>query len=317
MVNVFASLFLISILGFSIGLFSPSTISKILRRQLSRKQATAIFGGLAVFFFIMVGVFAPPTVPKQEAAVKDAQTAPSVLPVESTTTSSISEAHSNEVPAEALSPSFLVTHVVDGDTFDVNMNGKTERIRMIGVDTPETVDPRKPVQCFGKEASDKMKSLITNQKVILEADPSQGERDKYDRLLRYAFLSDGRNIGLYLIQEGYAHEYTYNTPYKYKQVFKDAENSAREFKKGLWADNACSDATDSPTVQSEPLMPSSVSSSSSSSKPSSATSDGPAVKKSKSNICHLKGTTYYFQTKEYTAYDTIQACLDSGGRMPK
>lgn len=135
---------------------------------------------------------------------------------------------------------YQVVKVVDGDTFDINIEGQTERVRLIGIDTPETVDPRKSVQCFGKEASNKAKEILTNQFVVLEADLSQGDRDKYNRLLRYAFLPDGTNFGLYMISEGYAHEYTYKFPYKYQSEFKAAEISARENNKGLWSPNTCS-----------------------------------------------------------------------------
>jgi micrococcal nuclease len=129
---------------------------------------------------------------------------------------------------------YEVTKVVDGDTIKVNIDGNIETIRLIGVDTPETVDPRKPVQCFGMEASNKTKEILTGRKVRLEADPSQGERDKYGRLLRYVFLPSGIDFNLQLIQEGYAHEYTYKVPYKYQREFKAAEKNAIENNIGLW-----------------------------------------------------------------------------------
>ncbi len=139
--------------------------------------------------------------------------------------------------------------VVDGDTIDVEINGKTERIRIIGIDTPEVVDPRKPVECFGKEASDFAKEVMGNNKtVLLEADPTQGERDKYSRLLRYVWVADGReDFGKAMIEYGYAHEYTYNTPYKYRDIYKQAQRTAEENKEGLWADDACPVATPTPT----------------------------------------------------------------------
>ena len=96
------------------------------------------------------------------------------------------------------------------------------------------------MQCYGKEASDKAKEVLTDKSVSLEADPTQGERDKYNRLLRFVFLEDGTNFNKLMINEGYAHEYTYQSnPYKYQEDFKNAETAAREGKKGLWADNVC------------------------------------------------------------------------------
>ncbi|MBI5400777.1 MAG: thermonuclease family protein [Candidatus Yonathbacteria bacterium] len=133
----------------------------------------------------------------------------------------------------------LVTRIVDGDTIVVGINGMQEKIRLIGVDTPETVDPRKPVQCFGKEASAFSKSLLLNMRVRLERDASQGDRDKYGRLLRYVFLEDGTLVNQKIILEGYGHEYTYRIPYQYQTEFKNAERSARESQKGLWAREEC------------------------------------------------------------------------------
>ena len=132
----------------------------------------------------------------------------------------------------------VITRVVDGDTVVAMVSGISEKIRLIGVDTPETVDPRKPVQCFGMEASAFTKSLLLNATIRLEADPSQGDRDKYGRLLRYVFLGN-TNISEEIIAKGYGHEYTYDIPYKYQAEFKNAEQMAREAKKGLWANGVC------------------------------------------------------------------------------
>ncbi|MGB2580092.1 MAG: thermonuclease family protein [Minisyncoccia bacterium] len=132
-----------------------------------------------------------------------------------------------------------VTRVVDGDTIVVDVNGVSEKVRLIGVDTPETVDPRKLVQCFGKEASAFTKSLLLNAPIRLEADSSQYDHDKYGRLLRYVFLEDGTLINEKIIFLGYGHEYTYRIPYKYQAEFKDAERVAREAQKGLWAPEVC------------------------------------------------------------------------------
>ena len=134
---------------------------------------------------------------------------------------------------------YSVVKVVDGDTIDVVIDGTTERLRLIGINTPETVDPRKTVQCFGKEASGKAKSLLTGAKVSLEQDSSQGERDTYGRLLVYVFLEDGTHFNQYMIAEGYAHEYTYRIPYKYQAEFKAAQASARANEKGLWSSSTC------------------------------------------------------------------------------
>lgn len=131
---------------------------------------------------------------------------------------------------------FQVVKVVDGDTIDVLMNNKIERIRFIGMDAPETVDPAKPVECFGLEATNKAKELLENKKVKLENDPTQGERDKYNRLLRYVFLEDGTNISKKMIEDGFAREYTHlDNSYQYQIDFKSAANKAKSNHLGLWS----------------------------------------------------------------------------------
>lgn len=143
-------------------------------------------------------------------------------------------------PAQNPQPDFYpVVRAVDGDTIVVHINGVDEKIRLIGVDTPESVDPRKPVQCFGKEASQFTASLLDHKNVRLEIDTAQGERDKYQRLLRYVFLEDGTLLNKKIIADGYGHEYTYKIPYQHQQEFKAAQNEARIQKRGLWADGAC------------------------------------------------------------------------------
>ena len=132
-----------------------------------------------------------------------------------------------------------VTRVVDGDTIDVQLPGGEERVRFIGINTPESVDPRRPVECFGLEASANAKALLAGQTVLLEADPSQGDRDRSDRLLRYVWLEDGRMANLEQIAQGFAAEYTFDTPYKYRESFRDAQREARDTQRGLWAPDTC------------------------------------------------------------------------------
>jgi micrococcal nuclease len=130
--------------------------------------------------------------------------------------------------------------VVDGDTVDVRVGGRVERVRLIGLDTPESVDRRRPVECFGREASARAKELLlAGPQVLLEADPSQGDRDRYGRLLRYIILPDGRNFAEVMIGEGYGFEFTYRLPYRYQERFKAAQRDAREQERGLWAPGAC------------------------------------------------------------------------------
>jgi len=132
-----------------------------------------------------------------------------------------------------------VTKVIDGDTIEVLQNGKKEKVRIIGINAPESVDPRRGVECFGREASAFAKERLLNQSVRLEADPTQSERDRYGRLLRYVWIDGKLDFGKLAISEGFAYEYTYNIPYKYQVDYTKAEKEARETTRGLWADKAC------------------------------------------------------------------------------
>lgn len=142
---------------------------------------------------------------------------------------------------------YKVAKVHDGDTIDIMIGARKETVRLIGVDTPEVNDPRKVVQCFGKEASIKTQELLSEKEVYLEYDPVVGERDKYNRLLAYVYLPDKSNLNLVLIEQGYAHEYTYaSQPYKYRDEFKNAQVDAKENKRGLWASSTCDGDTKQP-----------------------------------------------------------------------
>lgn len=128
-----------------------------------------------------------------------------------------------------------VSKVIDGDTIKVLIEGKEETIRLIGIDSPEILDERKPVQCFGKEASNKAKEVLTGKTIILESDPTQRDRDEYGRLLRYVFLENGTNFDEFMLNEGYAREYTFKGNfYKYQSEFIQAQKKAKRENKGLW-----------------------------------------------------------------------------------
>lgn len=150
-------------------------------------------------------------------------------------------------PIPSVSPSvaavvgqqYRVTKVVDGDTITVQINGSAETIRLLGVNTPETVDPRKKVQCFGKEASDYTKISLAGKMVSLEADRTQGDRDRYGRLLRYVYTENGDLFNKTLISQGFAYEYTYDKPYAYQVDFKGAQKEAMTQARGLWSSSTC------------------------------------------------------------------------------
>lgn len=127
----------------------------------------------------------------------------------------------------------LVTKAIDGDTIEIEGG---QRVRYLGVDTPETKDPRKPVQCFGKEAARKNKELVEGKRVILEKDIT--DTDKYNRLLRFVYLplEDGTMLFVndYLIREGFAKVLTIPPDVKFAEQFLEAQRKAREGSLGLW-----------------------------------------------------------------------------------
>jgi micrococcal nuclease len=132
-----------------------------------------------------------------------------------------------------------VVRVVDGDTISVLLDGSETKVRLIGINAPESVDPRRPVQCFGKEAAAHMTELLSQHKVELLYDISQDRYDKYGRLLAYVYRDDGVFINEAMIHDGYAYEYTYKTPYEFQQEFKTTEREARSEANGLWSPLTC------------------------------------------------------------------------------
>lgn len=134
---------------------------------------------------------------------------------------------------------YEVLKVTDGDTLHVNVDGIDEKVRLIGINTPETVDPRTTVQCFGKEASERMKELAEGKVVRLEYDDSQSMRDAYGRLLAYVYLEDEQMLNRKMIADGYAYEYTYMKPYRYQKEFRELQTLARTSGRGLWNPESC------------------------------------------------------------------------------
>lgn len=128
---------------------------------------------------------------------------------------------------------YSIASFSDGDTIAVNMNGRVEKVRFVGVDTPETHKPGAPVQCYGPAASAYTQRLIGNQNVRLESDPKSTNRDRYDRLLRYVYLPDGTLVNEALIKNGYGFYYPY-FPFTKSAQFEAAQNEAIKARKGLW-----------------------------------------------------------------------------------
>ncbi|MDH7476388.1 MAG: thermonuclease family protein [Microgenomates group bacterium] len=131
----------------------------------------------------------------------------------------------------------MVIRVIDGDTIVLENN---QKLRYIGIDAPETVNPKKEIECFGKEASEKNRQLVEGKYVYLEKDVS--ETDKYGRLLRYVWLKDQDNatgealfVNDYLVSQGFAFAATFPPDVKYAKRFLEAEKEARNHRRGLWS----------------------------------------------------------------------------------
>lgn len=133
-------------------------------------------------------------------------------------------------------PNAEVVRVVDGDTIVVETGGIEEKIRLIGIDTPETVKPGSPVECYGKAASAKTAELLpVGTPVLLERDVEA--RDRYDRLLAYVYrASDAAFVNLELVEGGYALPSTYPPNVAHTEDFLAASREARAEGRGLWSE---------------------------------------------------------------------------------
>ncbi len=179
-----------------------------------------------------------------------------------------------------------VVGVLDGDTIKVSIAGVTERVRVIGIDTPELATR----DCYAQEAASMMQSLVQSRTVRLEPDPTQADRDAYGRLLRHVYSETDRSVALDLIRGGFGREYTYANPYAGQVAYRRAEQLARAGGAGLWS--ACPSMPAAPpatpTASAAPLMPG----------PPAA--DACVIKGNISStgekIYHVPGQRYYAQT---------------------
>ena len=154
-----------------------------------------------------------------------------------------------------MSRGWRVYDVVDGDTVKVARAGRDLTLRLIGIDTPETVDPFAPVECFGQAASAHAHRRLDGRRVTLEFDPSQGRLDRYGRTLAYLWVMRPDGPWLYnraAVRQGFATEYTYDTPYAWRVAFLRAQAAAREHRQGLWARRTCNGNTTQPASGTRP-----------------------------------------------------------------
>lgn len=129
---------------------------------------------------------------------------------------------------------YKVIKVIDGDTIELEGG---EKLRYIGIDTPETKHPTKGTECFGIEAFSKNKDLVLNKKVEIVKDVS--DRDRFGRLLRYVYLEDGTFVNNLLLEEGFARVATFPPDVSQRDLFLESEQKAKVMQKGLWNKEIC------------------------------------------------------------------------------
>ena len=134
----------------------------------------------------------------------------------------------DEGPADA---EVLVTRVVDGDTVEARIDGRTEDVRLIGIDTPESVQPGVPVECFGPEASELTERLLEGRRARLVFGVE--DRDRYGRLLAYAHLGD-RFVNAIIVRRGMARTLTIPPNDRHAALFRRLELEAARAGRGLW-----------------------------------------------------------------------------------
>jgi endonuclease YncB( thermonuclease family) len=137
---------------------------------------------------------------------------------------------------DAIAKPYQVRSVIDGDTVIVDGEVSGQSVRLVGIDTPETKHSPTGEECYAAEATARAHELLGDTSVIITPDPTQAKYDEYDRLLGYITLSDGRDFGKVMIEEGYAREYTYrNRPYQKQSEYQAAELEAYEAGLGVWS----------------------------------------------------------------------------------
>ncbi|MEK7632240.1 MAG: thermonuclease family protein [Patescibacteria group bacterium] len=313
----FFLIFCVSLPAFLVGMIVPAVFSRFFKEGVTRGKIAKLLGAIMFGSLFASIAMATPIAPSTSddgaydvAVVED--TVPNIdADVLDAENGVVEDGNSSRVRATVVS-------VVDGDTVKVDIAGIRETIRIIGINTPETVDPRKPVECFGKEASARAKELLTSQTIELEADATQGEQDKYGRLLRYVFLPDGSNFGKTMITEGFAYEYTYSTPYSYQQEYKDAQADATKNERGLWASGACNDGSETLDTPTSTVEPTSTSNSTvapaveapvTPSEPSAASNPADSVPSTPpSSSCSCSSNTY--NCSDFSTHAAAQAVYD-------
>ena len=228
-----------------------------LRRRRGSDLHTLMVAALAALFGCAKAVDDRPSPVGDEVVEPQASEAPAPAPAavetrpsdDASAPAAPTRASKRERSPATKSQLYEVVRVVDGDTIAVDVDGTLERVRYIGMDTPETVHPRKPVECFGKEASAKNAALVGGKRVRLERDVT--DRDRYGRLLRYVWVDDVF-VNLELVREGFAMVSTYPPDVEHTDAFVAAQKEAREANRGLWKSCPVEAAPEKPRASATP-----------------------------------------------------------------
>lgn len=241
----------------------PTLASASSGRRLTGRRA--LVGGLAV----LIGLGALGSLAKNPATSPASATSSTPPPLAAATSQPTSAPAESVAPA-AIAPTPVITpeptfgpsgptetarvvRVIDGDTIAVDIGGTEYKLRYIGMDTPETVDPDSPVQWMGPQATAANAELVGGKTVVLERDTS--ETDRYGRLLRHVWLTDGATwtlVGLELVRLGVATAVSYPPDVKYDDLFLAAEDEARSAIVGLWGPAPTPKPTPKPTPRPTP-----------------------------------------------------------------
>lgn len=159
-------------------------------------------------------------------------------------------------PKRRAGHTYSVLEVVDGDTVHLDKPGETS-VRIIGIDTPETVHPSEPVECGGPAASKEAERILSGATVRLVYDPTQGRVDYYGRVLGYIDVPGLGDFGEHMIEDGFAAEYTYDTAYRRRPQYLAAQNRAKNASRGVWGkcggvDTPLEQPTEEPTSEPSP-----------------------------------------------------------------
>lgn len=215
--------------------------------------------------------------------------AAALLPISLAVATPSADAASNATKPPKGSYAVKVVSVTDGDTIRIRYRGRSTPLRLIGIDAPE-INPR---ECYGTQATTRMKQLTVGGTVYIRGDGTQGNTDRYGRLLRHLYTPGGRNIALRLVEGGYAKEYTHSRAYAGRTSYRSAQSTAKAARRGLWGPCA--------------VTP----------KPAPKTTSSCKIKgniSSNGRIYHVPGQRYYSVTKIDTSKGERWFCTETQAR---